>query len=305
MKIMSVLLILISPYLSLFVSLLGYYYQPLREKLWRFLLITFVFVSGFCINTTYELDIDRYYAILDICKQLSFFEVVNQLADGLILENFMFWFFSHLGVYELMPAFSAATVLGIGTYIAGDSAKRTNNLKFLWLIILFLLLITPIFNLASNVRNVLAFSLITLGTYRDLVQHKRGVMTLFLYIAPCFLHVTGVIISSLRLFIPIIRRFPLFCFCFLGIVSGLINVLHNYMIFINNFEGVIGTIVKRLLFKAFNYMEGASVYSQLMLNSVFDQINRPLTFFTAIIISYFSNHSFIHFPICKCLLLTI
>ena len=180
MKIMSVLLILISPYLSLFVSLLGYYYQPLREKLWRFLLITFVFVSGFCINTTYELDIDRYYAILDICKQLSFFEVVNQLADGLILENFMFWFFSHLGVYELMPAFSAATVLGIGTYIAGDSAKRTNNLKFLWLIILFLLLITPIFNLASNVRNVLAFSLITLGTYRDLVQHKRGVMTLFL-----------------------------------------------------------------------------------------------------------------------------
>ena len=288
MEIIAVLFFLISPYFSLLVSILGYAFQPTREKLWLFLLVTFVFVSAFCINTNGGNDLDRYYAILDICKHLSFLEVIDQLDDGLLLENFIFWFFSHLGVYELMPAISAATVFGVGCYIAGDSAKRTNTLNILWLLILYLVLTIPIFNLASNVRNVLAFSLITLGVYRDLVQKNRGIVTSLLYVAPCFLHVTGIVVASIRFVIPIIRRFPLIFMIFIGTLSELINVAYSQLLYLSSLEGVLGNVIRKLIAKAYRYMYGMDDFSKLMVNSRFDQLNRPITFLMAIIIAYFS-----------------
>lgn len=288
MEIFIVLLVLISPYLSLLVALLGYVFQPTREKLWLFLLVSFVFVSGYCINTTYENDIDRYYAILDSCKYLSLSKTILHLNNGLYFENFLFWFYSHLGVYQLMPAVSSAVVFGIGAYVAGDSARRTNNFNILWLIIIFQLLTVPIFNIASNVRNVLAFSLIMLGAYRDLVGKNRGVLTLLLYILPCFLHGTGIILVGLRLIVPLVSRFPLVCVFFVGVVSQLIGFAYTHILsFVAN-EGVVGTIIRKVIAKSYSYMLGTNDFSKIMVNSRFDLLNRPITFLIAIIIAVFS-----------------
>ena len=288
MEIFIVLLILICPYLSLLASLLGYIFQPSREKLWLFLLVSFVFVSAYCTNTTYENDLDRYYAILENCKYFSLSEVIAYMDDGLYLENFLFWFYSHLGVYQLMPAVSASIVFGIGAYIAGDSVKRTNNYNILWLIILFQLLTIPIFNIATNVRNILAFSLIMLGVYRDLVDKNRGVLTILLYILPCFLHGTGIILASLRLIVPFVSRFPFVCVFFVGVISQLIGYAYTQIIFFGSGDGVVSTIIRKLIAKSYSYMVGANDFSKIMVNSRFDLLNRPITFFMAVIIAFFS-----------------
>ena len=278
---------LLNPYFALVIAGIGFAANPRNWKKWLFLYVSFIFIAGFCTNTLFENDLDRYYLTLDFCKGLTLVGVIQRLNDGLIVENFFYWLYSHLGVYQLMPAVSSACVFGISTYIACDYAERTSQYRALYIVLLFQFLMIPLFNVATNVRNIWAFSLITLAIYKDLVQHRRNIMTILLYVAPCFLHMTGIVIIFCRIVVPIIKRFPLILTVLIGTLSSLISFAYSRISYIT-IGGVFGLVLRKLINKSNIYLERVDTFSNTVVNSRFEILTRPVMMLSAIIIGYFS-----------------
>ena len=107
-------------------------------------------------------------------------------------------------------------------------------------------MVIPFYHAYSNVRNVSAFALLAVAVYRDMVKKKRTVITYLLYIIPCFIHMSGIVIVLFRAEIPIIRKFP-----YLGITSTLVIptvIIKSYSVLQRiQFPGYVGQIVNRAI----------------------------------------------------------
>ncbi len=150
-------------------------------------------------------DIVRYFEFIDQIKNLPFFEAIKLGVRGgknMFFFSAVCWIIGQIGDYHLLPAISVFFTYYIGVYV---TLKISNDLKvnrINTIAVILLVVFTPSFyGITNNVRNILAFTIVGYGVFRDLYLRKRNIVTILLYIVPIFLHFSAITIILLRFII--------------------------------------------------------------------------------------------------------
>ena len=284
----GIFVLIIFPILAFLFSWYGIVKYPGK---WRIFLpfycySIFIFAYSITPNSDSNYDLIRYFQQLDDLTGLSLPEAIKYFNDNLFLENILFWSISQLKLPHLLPAITTCTVCSIGGYIACDSAEPGSE-RNIWRVLLVQFLMIPIVTTAYNVRNVFAFSLGVMAAYRELKQKKRDYITLLLYIAPFFIHKTGIIMFAIRLCIPVFKKYRVWALALIFSLPILITGAFRYVAYIPR-GGILGKIIVRLIYSANSYLRGESEYAERIQNSLGAAVNRYVVFlFISVIIVFF------------------
>ena len=227
-------------------------------------------------------DLVRYFEMLDVCSTLTLSEVFRWFDDGLFVKNVVFWLVAHLKTYHLLPAITTGITYGVICYITCDSAIRLNCTKHIGLVLLFQIGILPYITIVCNVRNIVAFSLIILAVYRDTVQNRKNIVTLLLYVFPCFVHNTGFILIAFR----VVALFSITAVIVAGVFAVISPVLIVFAYHNSSFLGSSSAtrIVRRVITNAYWYMQDTdtSDWARAVAKSGAQHLNRYILMAAAV-----------------------
>lgn len=253
---------------------------------WKFFLVLFiysVFVFSYIITPAYENDLTRYFQIIDSIRNLSLGGAAAKMNDGLPVENLLFWIVARIGDNHLLPAVSTSVVYGITAYVTLDYAQNEGFLEDAWLVLLLQVLQYSFFSITNNVRNVFTFSIVVLAVYRDLYKKKKDVLTILLYLLPCFMHKTGAVILMLRIMVRFVKKA-------LPLVIGIILFLPSVIIFLYSnrsritMGGVVGRLLRKIVSSAYNYLSGTTDYADTVSGSTGQALIRMIVMLTILIL---------------------
>jgi len=203
-----------------------------------------------------EMDLTRYFEQVAYFGTMDWNTFVSTILnnDFLFIQKLLFYFVGRSGDYHLLPAIVIFISYFIMFYMMTDYANRTNaKSKELLLALLFLLSVMPFITLVSNVRNILAFSILSFAIYREFVQKKKNILTLLIYIIPLFIHVSSLALILIKLIAQRSSRVTIKNIIIYLIVSlTSFIILSNPEIFVN--LPVIGEYVSSFIRKAVNYL---------------------------------------------------
>ena len=209
-----ILLALFSPPLGMIVSLV-FVRNDFRS--WRVYIAIIAFAMGifaYYYEPTIECDLTRYYEFVESMIGHTYLESL-EIADriGLVGHDPLYsfialcWGVALTGNARFLPMISTASVYYIGMYItcrysedlADDEQDAARYLCFILLAVNF-------FSIVNNVRNMLSFSLIILAVFRDCHLKKRNLLTVAIYAAGIFMHLSGIVLILFRFFVPVFRK---------------------------------------------------------------------------------------------------
>lgn len=236
---------------------------------------------AYCYHPTYEMDISRYFLQMDYCRRLPFSEAFTWGNNGLIVTNFVFYLISMTNDYYILPLMSMSLVHGVYAYICADASKGTD--LDIWKLLLFQAALIPFISTLSNVRNVSAFAMVVLAAYRDFVKGKKNLITIMLYILPCFIHIAGGVLVAFRVCVSLVKRYPYLGFAStLGIPAVSIAAFERFGRV--SFKGSMGLILSRAIRKAYSSALNSSSYARSMNTSGYVRSCRAVIFVVCIVL---------------------
>lgn len=272
---METLLLLIILCIIVLTIFLLEYYEIISLKVGMVLYILSIFIVSFV--HTPSGDLARYFLILQDTKGTSLGSFNNAIVGKeLFVANSVFWIIGNIGIYHLLPAISTITVYGIGTYIINDISRRFNGSRQAAVLLVFQFMQLPLFSIIENVRNICAFSIIILAVYKDLIQNKKNIYTLILYITPCFIHSSAYLFILLRILLPLIKKvmfilpiLPLF-------IKKIIEFLYSY-------SDKLPLLIGNSFVRAYQYINSYNdTWGIFVSNSKYFRIQRMVIMFVSI-----------------------
>lgn len=221
----STIFILCPPLLLLIIPLMRKNYGNWRKYYWMYPMLMALLAFSYAPKPNSG-DLVRYLSRIDIYSQFSLKGVLARFYYREVGETIWIWVAAKLGLPGIMPGIAAGTVYGVSTYIACDYAER-NDKKFLinWIIATQFLLL-PFNSIVNNIFNVTAFALVLLGVYRDLVQKKRNLWTLLLYVIPCFIQQTAFVLILVRILAVPVKKLKYVAIAIVALMPGAVNLLY-------------------------------------------------------------------------------
>ena len=285
-RIMCYLLIFLCPFLAGFYALMGIICQPKKWKQYIPFHVLFIFMTGYTYSPLPEMDLTRYFnMVYEISKSKTLNEILKYDNDGMIVKNIIFWLIGRSGDVHLLPALSTAIVYGIAGYITCDFASSYGAKRLIPPFFLLQYVLLPLISVISNVRNICAFSLFVLAVYLDVIKRKRTISVGLLYIIPCFIHPSAVVLIVLRLLVLAGRRLRIFALLALPFFPLAINEAHKYIYFFSN-KGTIGIAIQTGIKKAYSYIRRSNLteYEIELLKSEYAFVQRIFMMSFAILI---------------------
>lgn len=257
------------PYVAFAVAMLGLYKNPSKWRMYASLVTVFISVMAYSFSAKSAMDLTRYHEYLQNYTG-SVIKLLENVNDGLYLRTVLFWLVEKTGDKNILQMVTTGIVYGVGIYITCDASERFNNKAAMLPMIVLQMLFFPFVSVVSNVRNVSAFSLIVLAAYKELVQHRRGIITVALYILPCMLHTSALMLVLLRLVISVSMKHKMLIMGIASISPFLIGVLYNYI-------GIFSFLpaLSRLIVKMYDYMygvEASSGWAVMVANSPWQRV---------------------------------
>lgn len=275
MTVAAIALFLISaPMIGLY-AFIGISHNPVNWRRYFPFFILTVFVLSYTYNPPHEMDLTRYFDAVKECAAINSLEAFLKYGnDGLIVRNLFFWIIGKLGDVHLLPAVSTAVVYGVSGYITCDTASEYRITKLIPSLFLFQLLMLPLVSILSNVRNIFSFSLISLAAYFDLIKGQRTIKVILLYILPCGIHISAVLLVILRFLVPVIKRKKMIAvgaaFFILPVINWAYNIVSTYIP-----HGNIGIFVKAAITKAYDYSDNIlSDYERTLLTGIYPNLQK-------------------------------
>lgn len=218
---------------------------------------------GYSISFTSETsDLQSYLLQIDAMKPYNFGEVIARSSDGLFVQDGLFYFVSRCGNNMILPFIVGFIIYSIAFYVLFDMLERSKRKYRVWEAMLLALIMVGVlstYTIIANTRCVLAFVLISFAAYRDMVQKKRNIWTLLLYVLPIWLHSAAVVIIFVRLLTIFFQRFEKAKWAILLIVLLFPTIIdYLYTHFANVFSGPIGSVVSGAINKAYFYLHWTS-----------------------------------------------
>lgn len=206
------------PILALPFVVMGAYLDTKKRNIYIILLALIMAVIGFHFTPpNSEYDLYRYNMLMDQMKNEGIYYVKNiSEYKFFFVTNYLFYLVALTNVFELLPAITAFIVYYILFYIITDYSYRNNisNNKYI-LTMIFMVMYIPAVPIFGGIRNALAYAIIILAIYRDMVISKKNLKTYFLYIIPLFIHSAVMPIYIFRILLCINSKF----------IKGILNVL--------------------------------------------------------------------------------
>jgi hypothetical protein len=253
------------------------------------LLVLALGVMAYAWIASVETDLTRYFDMAEGYGEYSLAQAfqANILDNNLWVCIAVFWLAGKLGCVNLLPMLSVMVVYGVTFYITCDTAKTYHAEKCIPGILLLQFCLQPYVSIMGNIRNVTAFSLIVLASYRDLVQKKRNILTVVLYVLPIFIHPTALVLLLLRSVVFLSNKIK---FIFLAIVAFLPQMIdfayHNIINIIASYNSRIASIATSMILKAYWYVnDTTSELAVHVANSKADTINRALMISIAVFVT--------------------
>ena len=185
-------------------------------------------------------DISRYYQILNGMRGKSLSWVMeNGVYKETVITNVYLWLIAQTGNNQLLPALSTGIILfNILYFIRMESKRDTLELstQFTYLIVYFG--IASFSAIMTGVRQDMMLSVLAIAMHRDLLQKKRGVGTILLYVAACFIHNSALLLIIVRL-ASLAKGWTRYLFLAWGF---LIPYAENY----TELEGIFGEAAQKL-----------------------------------------------------------
>lgn len=218
-----------------------------------------------------EPDLVRYFEMLDDLKRTDLFQGLRFYDDGLIVKNFLFWLVAKTGINALLPAISTGTVYFAAAYMTCKTAELWNMQKYIGWVLLLQTVLLPYLSIVNNVRNICTFSLILLAVYRELILKKRNLATLLLYVLPCFIHDSAIVLIALRAAAALAKRWNPAIIAGVIFIPSAINLAYRYVYLFDSVE-----IVHSAILKAYWYMNDTdtTVWATAVSKSLWQRANR-------------------------------
>ena len=180
-------------------------------------------------------------------------------------------------------------------YMFLDFRNRSHNTCWWQLCGLCMMLLgiaTPL-NVISNTRCVSAYILISFAAYRELVQRKKNVVTLILYILPLWLHTSAIIFIGIRLMMYLARYLGSFTIVLSLFASNLITWLHQFVSQVGHSNLIISMVVNAIN-QAYFYLTGPDAQTNAMyandFNNIFTRVTGAAFIIMLIVIIFLQGH---------------
>lgn len=139
--------------------------------------------------------------------ELPAFLRIYVATSAVPVARMLYWLVGRSGVLGLLPAIAGLVSYGCMFYILGDAAQRCGSRRQdVAVTLLFLMSVGAYMAVVSNIRTMMALSLICLCMYRETVQKKRSAWHLLLYAAAVGLHTIAVPVLAMRIVLPVFSR---------------------------------------------------------------------------------------------------
>ena len=264
MALLGLCMILVSTPLMALVSFVIIVRAPSKIRIYLPLIVlTFAFIA-YCYEPTYSNDLSRYFNSLERLKTVPFSEAFSWANDGLVVKNLLFWLIAKTHDKHILPALVIGCLYGVTFYISADSIE--SRYENLWKVLMIQIMLLPIYLATSNVRNMLCFALLELAVYRDAVQGKKNIITTLLYILPCFIHMTGIIVVLVRFMVILFHRHFRLGLISTAVIPTFVSVIYSRLGTFH-FSGNIGKILNRIIWKSYASLATSSDYAQSMQQS--------------------------------------
>ena len=195
-------------------------------------------------------DLTSYFSLLRNMKNFGLY-FVNNISEFRQFPtiNYFFYMISLTNNFHLLPAITIFFVYFVYLYIIFNYSNKEYMNKFsIFIGVLFLLSIVPIYEIISGIRSQFGCAILIIAIYRDIIKKKRNFITIFLYVLAFFTHSSITILIFLRLIIVVYKKFS-------KVVLGLIIIFWPLYInlinsMLNLFSGIpIFNIVNKKLFE--------------------------------------------------------
>lgn len=257
--------------------------SPSQFKKWLWMYVMAFALLAYSYTPTYENDLVRYYNMIENCRWVPINQAFTWSNDGLLIKNFWFWCMSKIEEPHLIQAIAIGSLYGVTAYITCDSFN--NEKKRMWIVILFQLMLLPLHLANNNIRNMTTFALMYLAVYRDLVQKKRNIVTVILYVCPVFIHMAGLVIIGARLGVTLFRKYFKSALIATFTIPFAILLSYPYLQSIN-IPGSIGIILKKAIWKAYTSVLSNSDYARRMQESGYINACRVVMFIVCVSIIF-------------------
>ncbi|RRG08367.1 MAG: hypothetical protein DUD32_10375 [Lactobacillus sp.] len=228
---MTFLMLLINPMLGLIYTI----HACLKNKIinrWKLIIVTAIvfFYLGISIElTNINADLGKYFSWFPNFVNISYNDLFREAISEknfFILQKLMLAFFAKLHNNSLFSGFVVSVFYTCYMYIVTTYLKKNNCQKNSVLkkemATYFGVFIISFGWVLTNVRNPMANAIVAVAIFRDLYLHKKGIITVLLYLLALSMHVAVV---------PII-----ICRILTGILFGK-NLLHRFL------SGVLGVLL--------------------------------------------------------------
>lgn len=239
-------------------------------------------------------DLLRYFDTISNMVNMSLKNIIALDFDMLYTKDILFYFVSRTGNPHVLPFIVGIIIYAIVFYVLFDMVERSKRefkiSEIFMLGIISIGILAP-YSVIGNVRCVFSYVLISFAIYRDLVQKKRNLLTLLLYIVPIGLHTSAIIILFIRIVSFLFKKVSKISILIAVMLPTLIEIAHT---FVNKFNfGLLGSIVTNAINKAYSYLywtEGG--WATAVENSISSKFNKitGTVFLISIIISIIFLH---------------
>ena len=218
---------------------------------------------GYSIQLTSKTsDLQSYLSQIEAMRPYTFGEVMARNTDGLYLQDGLFYFVSRCGNEHVLPFIVGFIIYSIVFYVLFDMIGRSKRTYRVWEVALLALIMIGVlssYTIIGNTRCVLSFVLITFAVYRDMIQKKKNIWTLLLYILPVWLHSAAIVIIFIRLLAILFQKFEKvkwIILCAVLLFPTIIDFLYTYVA--GAFSGLVGSVVSGAINKAYYYLHWTS-----------------------------------------------
>lgn len=210
---------------------------------------------GYSMSIPFDTDLTRYFEILNQYKTMSLLESVSQKGEHLLVRDVLFWMISRTGDVHILPFIVGLIIYSITFYIFIDailnSTRPFSTIELIG-VVLFTIGVIPPYSTIGNVRCVSAYVIFSYAVYRDIVQKKKDIFTIFFYILPLGVHTTTLVLFMLRVIQGVFKKVAKIMLPVIFLVPIIVDVIHKYVSRIKH--GILGTYIYDAVNKAYYYM---------------------------------------------------
>lgn len=266
-------------------------YSHWRKYLWMYICLIGLLAYSYAANMNSATDYTRYIARLDEYQKYTLSGALSRFYYREIGENVWVWLVSKSGCPGLLSGIPTLIVYAVSSFITYDYAERNNmqNCAFRYLVLQFCLL--PFASIVNNIFCVSAFSLVVLAAYRELIQRKRDLVTLALYIIPCFIQQAAALLVLLRLLAVLFKKTKALTLAIVFFLPGLIGLLYRNAYIFTGIK-LVYNLIERAGYYLFETAE--SEYANVVSTNRWHQMNFFLNMMFAVgvlIFIYFARKS--------------